>query len=265
MAAGVNTSDAASVVTVKRDVKLTAPPGFRLPDLGGLLPGTKPLAERLIDATYYDTGDLRLARAGITVRYRSDEPGPAWTVELPVADRGRAPARREISFAGPPGHVPGAAADLVLAVKRARRLEPVAHLAIVRRPVELATATANSWPRSPATPSPPASERAATPCPKLTLRAPPCCCAVSARRPVPPAPQCWRPCAPPAPPMAQGTELNHPLTADRGGRENPRNPDLIIRSRHVTPRRALPQFWPERTAGRRRITLRGGGTATGCG
>ena len=56
---------------VDREVTLTAPPDFHMPDLSGLLPGTtaKPLPEQRFEVIYYDTGALRLARAGITLRY----------------------------------------------------------------------------------------------------------------------------------------------------------------------------------------------------
>ena len=56
---------------VDREVTLTAPPDFHMPDLSGLLPGTtaQPLPEQRFEVIYYDTGALRLARAGITLRY----------------------------------------------------------------------------------------------------------------------------------------------------------------------------------------------------
>jgi CHAD domain-containing protein len=136
---GVHASDTPSAVTIEREVKLLAPPDFSLPDLTDVLPGVTAaaLTERHLDAIYYDTADLRLARAGITLRHRRGEPGPAWTVKLPEAGRGSALTRREIAFAGPPEGVPDAAADLVLASTRDQPLVPVGHIATVRRPVEL--------------------------------------------------------------------------------------------------------------------------------
>jgi CHAD domain-containing protein len=118
---------------------LTAPPHVPPPNLDGLLRGTtaKPRPQRLMDAVYYDTRDLRLARSGVTLRCTPGDSGPDWTVELPVADGDRPLAHREIGFAGRPGEVPGPAADLVLAFTRARSLKQVAHLAIARRPVRL--------------------------------------------------------------------------------------------------------------------------------
>jgi CHAD domain-containing protein len=124
---------------IEREAKLVAPPGLAIPDLNGLVLGATArvlLVERL-DATYYDTADLRLARSGITVRHRGGESGPPWTVKLPEDDRASDLVRREIRFEGPVDQVPDAAADLVLASTRALPLEPVASLTTVRRPVEI--------------------------------------------------------------------------------------------------------------------------------
>jgi CHAD domain-containing protein len=110
-----------------------------MPDLHDLVPATTvtALPERDLDATYYDTADLRLARSGITMRHRSGEPGPAWTVKLPEADQAPALARREIGFTGPPEHIPDQAADLVLATTRGQYLAPVARLTTARLPTEI--------------------------------------------------------------------------------------------------------------------------------
>ena len=124
---------------VEREAKLVAPPGLAIPDLHGLVPGAtaRVLPVQRLDATYYDTSDLRLARSGITVRHRDGESGPPWTVKLPGDDRGSDLVRREIRFEGPLDRVPNAAADLVLASSRALALQPVASLTTVRRPIEI--------------------------------------------------------------------------------------------------------------------------------
>jgi CHAD domain-containing protein len=125
---------------IEREAKLVAPPGLAIPDLNGLAPGVTAhtLSVERLDATYYDTADLRLARSGITVRHRGGEPsGPPWTVKLPEDDRGPDLVRREIRFDGPIDHVPTAATDLVLASTRGLALEPVANLTTVRRPLEI--------------------------------------------------------------------------------------------------------------------------------
>ncbi|GIJ45732.1 CHAD domain-containing protein [Virgisporangium aliadipatigenens] len=63
-------------------------PGFVLPDLTGHVPegGTLlPLPAQTLRATYYDTADLRLTRAGVSLRQRKGEPGkPPWTMKLPT-------------------------------------------------------------------------------------------------------------------------------------------------------------------------------------
>ena len=125
--------------SVEREAKLVAPAALGMPDLDELVPGTRAVTQpvRRLDATYYDTADLRLARSGITVRHRGGESGPAWTVKLPEDGRGSDLVRREIRFDGPPDHVPDPAADLVLASTRSLSLLPVARLTTVRRPVEI--------------------------------------------------------------------------------------------------------------------------------
>ena len=105
----------------------------------GLVPGARAVGLPVIhlDATYFDTSDLRLARSGITLRHRDGEPGPAWTVKLPEEGQGSDLIRREIGFDGPADHVPDPAADLVLASTRAEVLQPVARLITTRRPTHI--------------------------------------------------------------------------------------------------------------------------------
>lgn len=63
---------------IEREAKLMAPDGVDLPDMAGLVEGSTAvvLPDLRLDATYYDTNDLRLARSGITLRRRVGEPGP---------------------------------------------------------------------------------------------------------------------------------------------------------------------------------------------
>ena len=133
----------AAETNVEREAKLVAPPGLGMPNLDELVPGTRAVSRPVqrLDATYYDTPDLRLARSGITVRHRGGESGPAWTVKLPEDGSGSDLVRREIRFDGPSGRVPRPAADLVLASTRARSLQPVARLTTVRRPIEIRDGT----------------------------------------------------------------------------------------------------------------------------
>lgn len=121
------------------EAKLIAPDGMRLPDLSGLAGGATavPLPERHLEAVYYDTADLRLARSGITVRYRTGEDGPPWTVIFPEASSGGVLRRREVMFDGPPEPVPAEVADLVRAYARSRPLERASCLRTDRTPIEI--------------------------------------------------------------------------------------------------------------------------------
>jgi CHAD domain-containing protein len=122
----------------EREVKLSAWPGFLLPDMGGLGDGvtSEPIEVRTLDALYYDSSDLRLARWGVTLRFRSGD-GTGWTVKLPDGDDGPALVRREVPFPGPAGTPPKEASDLVRAYVRSARLVPVARLRTKRRGVAL--------------------------------------------------------------------------------------------------------------------------------
>src|SRR4030088_3404629 len=71
----------------EREVKLAAAPSFRLPDLAGLAEGITvgPQQDPRMETTYYDTADLRLARWGLSLRYRS---GEGWTLKLGAVAEG---------------------------------------------------------------------------------------------------------------------------------------------------------------------------------
>lgn len=125
-------------VHTEREVKLAAWTGFALPDLSDVVEGvtSSPLDPVLLDAVYHDTDDLRLARWGVTLRWRTGD-GEGWTVKLPEGEDGPALVRREVTFPGAPAAVPEAAAALVRAFARRAPLGPVARLQTRRRGVEL--------------------------------------------------------------------------------------------------------------------------------
>jgi CHAD domain-containing protein len=125
-------------VKLEREVKLAAWGGFTLPDLFGVAERveSRPLPERRLDAVYYDTRDLRLARAGVSLRHRAGD-DPPWTVKLPEGERGPIMNRKEITFEGPQGEIPPQAAALVRAYTRTAALVPVARLKTRRTGVEL--------------------------------------------------------------------------------------------------------------------------------
>jgi CHAD domain-containing protein len=78
-----------SSVEVERTFEL--PAGTGLPDLVGVagIAEVRQLADEELDATYYDTSDLRLASARITLRRREGGRDAGWHLKLPVAGKGR--------------------------------------------------------------------------------------------------------------------------------------------------------------------------------
>jgi len=120
----------------ERELKLSASPSLRIPPLDGIADGVSAVARepvRLL-ATYLDTDDLRLARAGVTLRHRTAE---GWTLKLPAGDDGSFLVRCEFVFPGDVRHPPAEAVDLVRAYTRSAALGTQARLRTVRRVVEL--------------------------------------------------------------------------------------------------------------------------------
>jgi CHAD domain-containing protein len=123
----------------EREAKLLAPAGFVMPDLAAaVVEGvtTQEPAQRLLDAVYYDTPDLRLSRWGASLRHRSGE-GTGWTVKLPGDADSSALVRRELTIEGDRDSIPAEAANLVQAYTRQAALQPIAHLRTRRVVVEL--------------------------------------------------------------------------------------------------------------------------------
>lgn len=124
----------------EREVKLTPVPGFRLPSLTGVAEGVVARPDEILElrADYYDTPDLRLARAGASLRYRTPD---GWTVKLPNTGDGAMLVRGEHDFAGEPGTIPDAAVDLVRAYVRTASVRSIAHLKTRRRRIDLVDAS----------------------------------------------------------------------------------------------------------------------------
>jgi CHAD domain-containing protein len=127
--------DTPETVNREREVKLEASSSFVLPRLDGI-GGLRVLADEDVDldADYYDTDDLRLTRAGMSLRYRSDD---GWTAKLPVAVRSAFLDRAEHLIPGGPGEPPGDAKDLVRAWIRSAPLRVIGRLHTHRRRVRL--------------------------------------------------------------------------------------------------------------------------------
>src|SRR5438128_2179431 len=117
--------------------KYDAPPGAGLPRLDRLpqvAAASGPEQQRL-EADYYDTDDLRLLRAGITLRQRSGGDDAGWHLKLPLGHGTRREIRRPLGAAS--RTVPGELACLVRVHIRGAPLRPVARLTTIRQRLTL--------------------------------------------------------------------------------------------------------------------------------
>lgn len=118
------------------ELKFALPVSFAVPPFNHDQTGVavvEKLAPQRLRATYYDTPDLRLARNGVTLRYRTGEEEPSgWQLKLPVDGPG-AWVRDELHLKGVRRRVPDEALDLVTAFARTEKLGPVASLGTRRR------------------------------------------------------------------------------------------------------------------------------------
>ena len=127
---------------VEREVKLEVDDRFIVPSLdadGSVV--VEVLEPRHLDATYYDTADLRLLAAGITVRRRTGE-GTRWTVKLPTAEVAAAGglARREIDVVTDDPEPPAEVLDRIGPHLGGGGLVAVARLVSSRARLRLSTA-----------------------------------------------------------------------------------------------------------------------------
>ena len=75
-----------STTVNETEIKYEAPPGTAVPGLGGLpsVAGASGPQEQILEAEYYDTGDMRLIRNGVTLRRRRGGSDPGWHLKLPA-------------------------------------------------------------------------------------------------------------------------------------------------------------------------------------
>lgn len=109
---------------------------FTLPDLSECVPDGGRLIVRpalRLRGTYYDTIDLRLARAGASLRFRRSDDEP-WTIKLPTSAAG---IRNEVSLAGPAATVPQRLLDLATVYTRGAPVAPVVVLNTIRQAYQL--------------------------------------------------------------------------------------------------------------------------------
>jgi CHAD domain-containing protein len=104
--------------TIEHERKLEAPAGWELPALAG-----EELEPRVFTSVYYDTPGLSLARAGITLRRRTERGKSVWQLKLP-----RDGARAEIEEPGGPAGPPAQLHALLRAHVRHDAVAPVAEL-----------------------------------------------------------------------------------------------------------------------------------------
>jgi len=125
----------------ERELKLSAPVDLRLPNVwvGGrtVVAGSW----RYLDAVYYDTTDLRLARWGCSLRHRTDE---GWSVTLPSAEAEGPQDCREVTFEGRWDQIPAGAQALVRSYARHASLQQIARLRTVRKPWSVIDASGRS-------------------------------------------------------------------------------------------------------------------------
>lgn len=108
--------------------KYTVGPEFVVPELAAADWVVRNGTTVALDATYYDTPDLRLARARITLRRRTGGKDAGWHLKLPAGGE-----REEIQRPlGRRGSVPDDLARLVLARTRGSALAPVARIRTTR-------------------------------------------------------------------------------------------------------------------------------------
>jgi CHAD domain-containing protein len=114
------------------EIKYDVPAGTGLPDPERLpqVAGTSGPEEQRLEAEYYDTDDLRLLRAGITLRRRSGGDDDGWHLKLPLEESTRDEIQRPL---GTGRQVPGELAGLVRAYTRGAPLRHVATLTTRRR------------------------------------------------------------------------------------------------------------------------------------
>jgi inorganic triphosphatase YgiF len=134
---------AASTIEVERKYDVDA--GLPLPDLAEV-EGVSSVDQQEpahLEATYYDTEDLRLRAARITLRHRTGGHDAGWHLKLPS---GR--DREEISVQAAGDVVPDVLSALVRGWSRGAELVPAARLSTVRRVQLWSTRAGRRWSRS---------------------------------------------------------------------------------------------------------------------
>ena len=121
------------------EVKLAVDEQTQVPDLTALsgVESVLGTVEHSLSAIYYDTADLRLTRAKVTLRRRTGGSDDGWHLKLPAG-----PARRELRAPlEDPAVIPEELLANVRAIVRTAELSPIAQVDNRRTEVALASAT----------------------------------------------------------------------------------------------------------------------------
>lgn len=117
---------------VETERKFALVAGDRVPDLAGW-PGVAAVGEPAryeLDALYYDTADLRLANAGVTLRHRIGGSDDGWHLKVPTTGEGR------LEHGLPPGAggaaPPGEFVQQVAALTAGEALQPICRVCTLR-------------------------------------------------------------------------------------------------------------------------------------
>ncbi|MDF2092909.1 CYTH and CHAD domain-containing protein [Knoellia sp. 3-2P3] len=126
-------------VTAEVERKYDVEPATTLPTLAGVdgIARVGQPVEHLLEAVYYDTAGLDLARSRITLRRRTGGADAGWHLKLPGGDDLRTEVRLPLDAADDPAAVPDALLEPVRTVVRDRPLAPVAVLRSRRREQDL--------------------------------------------------------------------------------------------------------------------------------
>ena len=118
--------------TREQETKLGVPEGYAPPHLTEVA-GVDRLAVRTLRlrATYWDTEDRHLAREGVTLRHRTGEGRPCWTLKTASSSVG-ALDREELTVTAPGTRVPAVLLDLLVARLRGAEVRPLAQVRTLR-------------------------------------------------------------------------------------------------------------------------------------
>jgi CHAD domain-containing protein len=124
-------------MAVETETKYEVAAGTALPDLRSLpkVHGIRGPEHERLEAEYYDTADLRLLRAGITLRRRRGGHDAGWHLKLPAGPSSREEIQRPLGGAG--RGVPADLANLVGARSRGDPLAQVASITTLRQIITL--------------------------------------------------------------------------------------------------------------------------------